>query len=110
MMFHGYAANSKALINNLRALISNLESVDKQFGSVDKQFESVDRQFESVGKQISHATNVTYGLMVALIVVAVGIPQIVIAWRGRRDSEQARRIEELSQEIETLKQQRIVSS
>ena len=84
-------------------------SVDKQFGSVDKQFESVDRQFESVGKQISHATNVTYGLMVSLIVAAVGIPQIVIAWRGRRDSEQARRIEELSQEIETLKQQRIVS-
>ena len=94
----------------LEGIDKQFDGVDKQFESVDKQFESVDRQFESVGKQISHATNVTYGLMVSLIVAAVGIPQIVKAWRGRRDSEQARRIEELSQEIETLKQQRIVSS
>ena len=69
--------------------------------------EGIDKRFDTVDKQISHATNVTYGL-IALIVAAVGIPQIIIAWRGRSDREQDRRIEELAREIETLKQQRIV--
>ena len=69
--------------------------------------EGIDKRFDTVDKQISHATNVTYGL-IALIVAAVGIPQIIIAWRGRSDREQDRRIEELTREIETLKQQRIV--
>ena len=43
--------------------------------------------------------NVTYGL-IALIVVAIGIP----AWRGKRDREQERKIDELTREIETLKE------
>ncbi len=84
------------------------DGVDKQFDGVDKQFDGVDKQFDGVKDQISHATNVTYGL-IALIVLAVGIPQILIAWRGRSDREQERRIEELAREIETLKQQRIVN-
>ena len=54
---------------------------------------------DGVEKQISHATNVTYGL-IALIVVAIGIP----AWHGRRDRDQDRKIEELTAEIKTLKQ------
>lgn len=45
-----------------------------------------------------------------LIVVAVGIPQVLVAWRSRKNREQDRKIEELAREIETLKQQRIVSS
>lgn len=84
-----------------------LEGVDKRFDSVDKRFDSVDKQFDGVKDQISHATNVTYGL-IALIVLAVGIPQILMAWRGRGDRDQERRIEELTREIEILKQQRIV--
>ncbi len=57
-----------------------------------------------IEKQIALLTNVVYGL-IALIVVAVGIP----AWRGRRDRDQERKIEELTREIEALKQQRIVN-
>ena len=63
----------------------------------------LDGRLTGVEKQISHATNVTYGL-IALIVVAIGIP----AWRGKRDRDQERKIEALTQEIETLKQ-RIVN-
>ena len=47
--------------------------------------------------------------LMALIVVAVGIPQLVIAWRSRKDRALEKQIETLTQEIETLKQQRIVS-
>ena len=63
----------------------------------------LDGRLTGVEKQVTHATNVTYGL-IALIVVAIGIP----AWRGKRDRDQERKIEALTQEIETLKQQRIV--
>ena len=63
----------------------------------------LDGRMTGVEKQIAHTTNVTYGL-IALIVVAIGIP----TWRSRRDRDQERKIEELRQEIETLKQQRIV--
>lgn len=59
----------------------------------------VEGRLGGVEKQISHATNVTYGL-IALIVVAIGIP----AWRGKKDREQERKIDELTREIETLKQ------
>ncbi len=69
--------------------------------------EGIDKRFDTVDKQISHATNVTYGL-IALIVLAVGIPQILMAWRSRIDRTQDRRFEELSEEIEKLKLQRIV--
>ena len=57
-----------------------------------------------IEKQIALLTNVVYGL-IALIVVAIGIP----AWRGKRDRDQERKIEELTREIERLKQQRIVN-
>ena len=64
----------------------------------------LDGRLTGVEKQVTHATNVTYGL-IALIVVAIGIP----AWRGKRDRDQERKIEALTQEIETLKQQRVVN-
>ena len=85
-------------------LDERLNSVDKQFEGVDKQFESVNKQFESVAGQITHATNITYGL-IALIVVAVGIPQVIMMWRDRRDSTLEAQIAALTQEVEKLKQQ-----
>ena len=65
----------------------------------------LDGRMTDAEKQIAHITNVTYGL-IALIVAAIGIS----AWRDRRDSGQDQKIEELRQEIETLKQQKIVGS
>jgi len=47
--------------------------------------------------------------LIALIVIAVGAPQIVMAWRSRRDRTLEKQIETLTQEIETIKQQRTVS-
>ena len=83
------------------------EYIDLKIEGVDKQFEGVDKQFEGVGKQITLLTNVVYGL-IALIVAAIAIPQIIMAWRSGKDREQARINQELREEIETLKQQRIV--
>ena len=85
-----------------------LESVDKQFESVDKQFESVDKQFVGVRNQITHVTYLTYGL-IALIVAAVAIPQILITLQSAKDRSLERQVEILTQEMEVLKQQRIVT-
>ena len=70
--------------------------------------EGIDKQFEGVNQRITHATNVSYGL-IALIVAAIAIPQIIMAWRSRKDRTLEKQIETLTQEIETLKQQRIVN-
>ena len=48
------------------------------------------------------------GLMV-LIVGAIGIPQLIVAWRSRKDRMLEKQIEVLTQEIETLKQRQIVN-
>ena len=84
---------------------TELAPIKSDIGTLKEDVARLDGRMTGVEKQISHATNVTYGL-IALIVVAIGIP----AWRGKRDRDQERKIEELRQEIETLKQQRIVSS
>ncbi|RKU18398.1 hypothetical protein C6501_02930 [Candidatus Poribacteria bacterium] len=53
--------------------------------------------------------NMLFGVVIALIAI-VGIPQIIVAWRSSKYKELENKIEYLTQEIQTLKQQRIVSS
>ena len=65
-------------------------------------------KLEGIDKQVTHSTNVTYGL-IALIVAAIGVPQIIMAWRSGKDRQQERINPELRQEIEELKQKRIIS-
>ena len=87
---------------------TQIKAVETRILSVEKQILSVEKQILSVEKQVTHSTNLTYGL-IALIVAAVGIPQIIMVWRSRSDRSLERRIEELSEDIETLKKQRIVT-
>ena len=98
----------KSVDKQFETIDNRFESVDKQFESVDKQFEGVDKQFESVDRQITHVTYITYGL-IALIVAAIAIPQILISWRSGQDRSLERQVEILTEEVETLKQQKIVS-
>ena len=96
-------------VGQLKVGVAQLEGritgVDGRITGLEGRITGIEGRITGIEKQISHATNVTYGL-IALIVVAIGIP----AWRGKRDREQdrkiAQQIEELTREIETLKQQR----
>lgn len=92
----------KAEIDSIKTDIGTLKA---DVARLDGRMTGFDGRLNGIEQQISHATNLTYGL-IALIVVAIGIP----AWRGRRDRDQDRKMEELRQEIETLKQQKIVGS
>ena len=84
----------------LAPIKSDIVTLKTDVARLEGRITGLEGRLNGIEKQISHATNVTYGLMVSLIVVAIGIP----AWRGKRDSDQERKIEALTQEIETLKQ------
>ena len=86
-------AEIAAAEGRLRAEIAKSESNMK--GYVDTKFESVDKRLTLVVGFVS--------ALIILIVVTVGIPQIIIAWRGQNERTQDRKIEELSREIEALK-------
>ena len=65
--------------------------------------EHIDGKVSEMDKRL----NMIFGFVVALIsliVIVVGIPQIIMVWRGRGERTQADQIQELRQEIETLKQ------
>lgn len=95
----------KAEISSVKDEISSMKdeisSMKGEISSVKVGVASLDGRVGGIEKQITW--------LMAIIIVAVGIPQIVIAWRSRKDREQERRIEELAREIEALKQQRIVN-
>lgn len=90
---------TKELTKELDPIKTSIAQVDTRLRNVEIAIGALTGRIDGVEKQVSHATNVTYGL-IALIVVAIGIP----AWRGKRDRDQERKIEELTREIETLKQ------
>ena len=83
---------------------SEITSMKSDIVTLKENVARLDGRLTGIEKQVGHATNVTYGL-IALIVVAIGMP----AWRGKRDRDQERKIEDLRQEIEMLKQQKIVN-
>ena len=63
----------------------------------------VANKFGEVDKRLNIIFGFVIGL-ISLIVIVVGIPQIIIAWRGQEERTQKKEIQELRQEIETLKQ------
>jgi len=62
------------------------DGVEKRFVGIEKRFEGIEKQIESVDKRVIQGINITYGLT-ALIVVAVGIPQVISVWQGRQQKE-----------------------
>ena len=89
--------------------VEDIEKIDDKIKESEARTkEHINTQIESVDKRLSLVTTLIVGL-IALIVLAVGIPQILMALRSRRDESLEKQIETLTQEIETLKQQRIVN-
>ena len=75
--------SEKRLKQEIQAEIASSEQrlkeyVNLKIEGVDKQFVGVDDQFAGVNKQITHGINIVYGL-IALIVAAIAIPQILMA-------------------------------
>ena len=89
----------KTDIGEIRSLVKASEDRVKEH--VDLKIENVSNKVDEMDKRL----NQTWGLVVALIalvVLAVGIPQIIIAWRASDQKSQAAKIEDLQQKIEEL--------
>jgi hypothetical protein len=96
-------------LNKIRLVIEEeLKPIKADIVTLQTDVAWVRGKLDGIDKQITHGTNITYGLM-ALIVAAVVIPQILIMLRSGRDRALERQVEMLTQEVETLKQQRIVN-
>ena len=79
------------------------ESEDRVKEHVDLKIKTVSIKVDEMDKRL----NQTWGLIIALIalvILAVGIPQIIIAWRANNQKSQAAKIEDLQQKIEVLQQ------
>ena len=70
----------------LTPIKADIVQLDTRLQNVEIAVGSLTSRIDSVEKQILHAPNVTYGLIV-LIVVAIGI----LACQGKKDREQERK-------------------
>ena len=93
--------------DKIKPLKADIETMQTDIVSLKIDVAWMRGRFEGIRHQITHVTNLTYGL-IALIVAAIAIPQIIMVWRSGKDREQQRMIQELREEIETLKQQRSI--
>ena len=89
-------------------LKSEIEKTNSKIDAIDTRLRTVETDVAwTRGKLDSLDKHINW--LMALIVAAIGVPQVIIAWRSRKDRVLEKQIETLTQEIETLKQQRIVS-
>ena len=101
-------------LDKIRLIINNSEKrlkadIKAEITSTEKNIkEYINLKIDSVEKRLSTYNWVIYVLM-PLIVAAIGIPTAIIAWQSGKDCSLERQVETLTREIETLKQQRIVS-
>ena len=104
----------------IKTEIKNLkESIDKGFANVQTQFDNVQTQFDTVQTQRGNVQK-NFDRQNNIIIACIGIPMAILAigatvWgilthrRSRKEDMLQNQIETLTQEIETLKKQRIVS-
>ena len=94
-------ASMKTEISSMKTEIASVKteiaSVKDEVFSVKESVASLSGRVEGVEKQMTW--------LMGVIIVVVGVPQVIVVWLSRKDREQAKRIEELAREIETLKQQ-----
>lgn len=87
-------------LNKIRIVVN--EVVEKEISDSEKRMkEYIDTKYESLDKRLSLVTILICGL-IALIVVAVGIPQIIIAWRSTKDTKHEKNIDDPAPEIKII--------
>ena len=87
------------------------EYVTSEIENMNTKIEEMDRRLTSEIKAVDTQVGRNFYLIlgfVALIVFAVGLPQIITASQGRKLQEYSIILEDLKQEIELLKQERSV--
>ena len=86
-------------LEKIRSIVK--ESEDSVKGHVDLKIKNVSDKVDEMDKRLNLISNLVIAL-VALIILAVGVPQIIMAWRERGQKAQAEKIERLEEQIEKL--------
>ena len=89
-------------------LKADITATHTKIEALDARFQKLEQGVSWVRGKLDNLDRVIHWVM-ALILVAIGIPQVIVAWRSRKERAQEKRIEELAREIETLKRQQIVN-
>lgn len=99
-------------LDKIRLIVK--EEVKKESTITNSKIDGLDTRLRTVETDVAWARGKLDSLdrhinwLMALIVVAVGLPQVIIAWRSRKDRTLEKQIQTLTQEIETIKQQQTV--
>jgi len=97
----------EADLNEIRLIVK--EEIKSEFTACETRMkEYINTKNESIEKRLSLVTTLLVALM-AVIGVPLVVLTIMIGWRSVKDNPQQKEIEVLRQEIEMLKQQRIVN-
>ena len=83
--------------------------VDEQFAKVDEQFAKVDDRFTELDKRLQLLVGFVFAL-VAMITVAIGIPQFIMIFRDRKYGDLQKEMDRLRQEMETFKRSQVAKS
>lgn len=97
----------------IKTEIKNLnEKIDTGFDNIQKDFGNVQKDFDNIQKNFDRQNNIIIaciGIPLAILAIDATVWGILAQRRSGKDRALERQIETLTQEIETLKQQRIVS-
>ena len=109
-------AEVTALKQELTAEIATVkQDLETDIAATHAKIEALDARLQKVEQGVSWVRGRLDNLdrnihwVMALILVAIGIPQVIVAWRSRKDRALETQVKTLTQEVETLKQQRIVN-
>ena len=78
-----------------------------KFEGVDKQFEGVDKQFDAIEKRQNLVVMLVTGI-IALVVLAIGIPQMILAFRQKAQDNLMEEMKILREKVELLEKSHIV--
>ncbi len=97
----------------VKSEVANLkETIDKGFENVKTRIGNVETRFDSIEKNFDRQNNIIItciGIPLAILALGATVWGILAQKRRGKDRALEKQIETLTQEIETLKQQRIVN-
>ena len=67
----------KPIKEEIKPIKTDIGNLKTEVAWIRGKLEGIDKEFAGVNQRITHATNVSYGL-IALIVAAIAIPQIIM--------------------------------
>ena len=105
-----FAELTEADLNKIRLIVK--DEVKSEISASEKRMkEYISQEIKTVNAKIEgndDRLSQIFWVVIALMGL-IALPQAFLAWRSRKDSALERQIQTLTQEIETLKQQRIVN-